>query len=1769
MDIEAFLYMSLYETQQLESTAESSATVLLPIVLHKLSVPEARCTFWASLIGLDRAPQTNLSIKDACKYRTTVEKGLFAIRCLKKMELPTLIVYNIAEAFEQRLSDCSPDSPGYSEDRQRLLVARNELYWSETLRRLEMNEAGVSSITPDDSVSNCLAVKLLSLQGKKAIEGLSEDRRKAMRSRAEMVQADLSLHRNHVLKALSIYEKLDLPQAAWNQAQLLKLVALSGNPAIISGTQPRPPTSYDLLMRSQMILSEWTFREEVKQDLQMKQRFETEIQSLDKSIQNHRRLENSPEHLLDNLKDTSNACNVDDLHSGTFDQASAPSFSFPPQSAGPHSTPKRNIPNGSDTLTNEEQQLNMQLQFERMSLALKQRDDVISDLSKKNVELRGIVQNLQYYFTDQKVLFTNPKDPENAILRPEDLDILPTPQAPSTVHNLSGRNLSLSNNSPQYPFNNSASSNKSHTPLNRSLLDSSYQGDLTSDLLSPQIADQGANFESEYDDAQQNRPMLSVNVKSKPPFQFGYQTLGNPFTHLNLMGTGSGQSAPGRVPFSLNLPASRSGPTEPGLSSKDSNNSFGSLIKGNTSDNSKDDFVCTAEHDALVDLPLVKTETGEESEDIIFCQRGKLFRYRDNKWVERGVGDMKVLQQRNEHKFRLLMRREIVMKLCCNHLILSSLELKPHTDKSVLWSTYADFSEQTDSESLTLAIRFKTPEIKDEFVEAVNKCKHILKHSTRLKPSPDNSLKLASNASPQKESSPMGKLVPLSAQPPILMSFGPQLSNRSLNQSYSDSDDDTDVLSNNSDNEPPIDTKGPLIITSSSGEQTLFEEKTSLIVNDKKKIHDFGSLRIRIIGDSDRAQYRTILDKDGAILFDHEIRDIGDCSPYATAKNDKSWCWTLNKLEDQAKKSKFIVRFLTSAASEKFHAVMQDCIFKSRTHATSTTAIHSENIPPSSTPEKSSKYIFGMGALPGFTFNSQEHGQLFSGVTFMNLQSTPTPATESIQPEEASTSDNSYETDRYFEPVVVLPELKVLTTGEEQEEVLFFRRARLFRYLSKEWKERGIGELKILLNPETGRHRILMRRDVVKKVCCNHYITQDMIIKRNQSSEVTMNWYTPADFSDEVQQPEQFAARFKTVEIADDFEKIFNQCILGIKASQSPQIPERSTDAKKDFDTDDVIIISVSQPTEHQIRRARELMLPDCFYLYEDKPACPGCRGCDDRFSLEHSGGEESNEKISATKELKMEAREEIPVKPGSIFGGNLGNFSFSSLVPSQTQTSSTNPFAKVVKSVNEDRGDTGKPNVPDSPVAAPQIDEVTERVEKVLFSRRAALHRLVSLEWKQRGEGDLKLFHNQQTGKYRVEMRRDPGESICCSHFITTYIKLGLLENDESTCIWDAVADLSEETPQNERFSARFKTPETANEFREVIDECQLELMNRTLVPICASTTTDAADILPDTKDDKTPDTNSKNEDNNCLGAEQVPPSDNAELSTDDVIFVCAYEPTSAQIAIIEQYQLPRYFFSYEDKPPCPGCRGCHDDLDIVYEKDSETLEQPQATEDVESKLRDASEEDSTCELKQERVKPTLFGPQVDAEISFTKLAQSDDVAKGFSCQGNPFKSYARPLFAASSEEGGDPLDSEPDAHFKPIVQLPEIHDLRTGEEGEEELFNKYTVLFRFDDKQWKERGRGDIKILYNSDTEMYRIIMRRTQVKKICCNHFITSVMTLKPVQKSENCWLWHTNSDSSEEEPRPETLTVKFKKPDVANEFKQVFDRCVSSLQALKKY
>ena len=99
-------------------------------------------------------------------------------------------------------------------------------------------------------------------------------------------------------------------------------------------------------------------------------------------------------------------------------------------------------------------------------------------------------------------------------------------------------------------------------------------------------------------------------------------------------------------------------------------------------------------------------------------------------------------------------------------------------------------------------------------------------------------------------------------------------------------------------------------------------------------------------------------------------------------------------------------------------------------------------------------------------------------------------------------------------------------TGEEDEETVYRQRSKLFKFRDSQWKERGVGEIKMMRHKHSGRIRIVMRRQQVHKVCCNHYLTPDLVLEPMSTSERAFCWKA-IDFSDPKGRLDQFAARFK------------------------------------------------------------------------------------------------------------------------------------------------------------------------------------------------------------------------------------------------------------------------------------------------------------------------------------------------------------------------------------------------------------------------------------------------------------------------------------------------------------------------------------------------------------------------------------------------------------------------------------------------------------------
>lgn len=167
--------------------------------------------------------------------------------------------------------------------------------------------------------------------------------------------------------------------------------------------------------------------------------------------------------------------------------------------------------------------------------------------------------------------------------------------------------------------------------------------------------------------------------------------------------------------------------------------------------------------------------------------------------------------------------------------------------------------------------------------------------------------------------------------------------------------------------------------------------------------------------------------------------------------------------------------------------------------------------------------------------------------------------------------DNAYYPDEelvegeWTTPKVELTPIRIVT-GEEEEEVIWKQKAKLYRYCknsdtSGEWKERGYGDAKLLKHTGKKLIRFLLRQEKTHKIVANHYVLKRgsyCKLVPNVSSEKILVW-SVQDYAEDEPKVEQFAIRFSTVEDAKHFVKCFdeaanhNDLVLDPKRSVKPE----------------------------------------------------------------------------------------------------------------------------------------------------------------------------------------------------------------------------------------------------------------------------------------------------------------------------------------------------------------------------------------------------------------------------------------------------------------------------------------------------------------------------------------------------------------------------------------------------------------------------------------
>ncbi|TYI99107.1 hypothetical protein E1A91_D01G264200v1 [Gossypium mustelinum] len=156
-------------------------------------------------------------------------------------------------------------------------------------------------------------------------------------------------------------------------------------------------------------------------------------------------------------------------------------------------------------------------------------------------------------------------------------------------------------------------------------------------------------------------------------------------------------------------------------------------------------------------------------------------------------------------------------------------------------------------------------------------------------------------------------------------------------------------------------------------------------------------------------------------------------------------------------------------------------------------------------------------------------------------------------------------------PIVKLEEVAV-TTGEEDEDPILDLKAKLYRFDKEgnQWKERGVGNVKLLKHKVNGKVRLVMRQSKTLKICANHFVIPTMTVQEHSGNDKSCVWHA-ADFADGNLKEEMFCIRFASVENC----KTFMETVQEVAESQGKK--EENKDATVTADLLDKLSVGESK----------------------------------------------------------------------------------------------------------------------------------------------------------------------------------------------------------------------------------------------------------------------------------------------------------------------------------------------------------------------------------------------------------------------------------------------------------------------------------------------------------------------------------------------------------------------------------------------------------------
>ncbi|XP_061165274.1 E3 SUMO-protein ligase RanBP2-like isoform X2 [Saccostrea echinata] len=838
---------------------------------------------------------------------------------------------------------------------------------------------------------------------------------------------------------------------------------------------------------------------------------------------------------------------------------------------------------------------------------------------------------------------------------------------------------------------------------------------------------------------------------------------------------------------------------------------------------------------------------------------------------------------------------------------------------------------------------------------------------------------------------------------------------------------------------------------------------------------------------------------------------------------------------------------------------------------------------------------FGSSNLPSFSALTTDKAAPGFGTA-------TTPVTSPVKPIPANTSSHStpsprkrndsmtmeeYEPNVDFKPVIDLPNLVEVKSGEEEEEVLFCQRAKLFRFDAdaSQWKERGIGEMKILKHRVSNKSRIMMRREQVLKLCANHQITKDLKLTTMGNSDKTWCWVAN-DYSEEELKVQSLAVRFKTTEQAERFKEVFEKCQSEADNDSSTTEEEEETSPTE---------VSKEDNSETKMPEGKQMSLKEMFRPKEGTWTCETCMVPNERdaiFCLACNTGKpgvdpklvkEAVKKSAPTTEKPSLAAMFKP-KPGSWScegcliqneADKLRCVACNALKPgvkpedvkddikgSGVQSSAKSGFSFKTSSTGSVRAvggfvfgtTTANSAAPSGGFVFGTPSTTTSSSSSgVGFAFGTSTTKTTTTSTVTAASAGGFTFGKTATADSTKTSGFTFGtpDKTTADSTTTSSFNFGTL----------AKTTAADPTPTSAGFSFGSPSTQTASAKPEVLFGSPSAKPEVTSASITQTGPSGPGFVFGTSASKTTGSSESTGfnfggiKSSGFAFGSQSSKEEKADSSADaDKKTEAKPEDSKSEFDFGSSrtagFTFGQKSFNFGSKSP-------------EQKPDSTTAATSTQPKSAETPKPEGKKEDSNPTAFKFSKEPPVFGADSSSKSGFQfKLDSASD-----SKDKSSFKFTFSPPKPSTTVPGSPEVDKEgmyinkegEDDHiyFEPVINLPEKVDVVTGEENETVLFAHRAKLYRFHNNEWKERGLGDIKILENEQTKKIRILMRREQIHKICCNHYITKELDLKPMPNSNGkAWIWFA-MDHSDEEPKYENFSVRFKTPDIANRFKEAFD------------